>query len=136
MSSTSASTSIPQTAYPTTQLKLDCPARDNTSYNTTIADKLYVFDLFCHANVASGHDIRARNTSSLNDCIDSCFDVIQAGATCTGVVWNSLMDVRLGSNCFPKISMVNFTNTEPQDEKSAVAIKRRYNSIAVDPQSI
>lgn len=91
---------------PTTSLALDCPAINATSRNikSSKTGKSFAFDLYCESNYAPGHDIGHINATSLNDCVRGCIDFIELGATCVAVVWDSIMNQKIGHNCFFKNS--------------------------------
>ncbi|OBT66760.1 hypothetical protein VE03_04042 [Pseudogymnoascus sp. 23342-1-I1] len=89
---------------PTTALALDCPAINETTraVKSSKSGKSYDFDVYCDANFASGYDIGTVNATSLNDCIQNCIIVRELSATCVGVVWDSILNLALGHNCFLK----------------------------------
>ncbi|KFY51019.1 hypothetical protein V496_09011 [Pseudogymnoascus sp. VKM F-4515 (FW-2607)] len=91
---------------PTTSLALDCPAINDTSRSikSSKTDKSFAFDLYCEANYAPGHDIGYMNATSLNECIRGCIDFIELGAKCVAVVWDSILNLKIGHNCFFKDS--------------------------------
>ncbi|KFY20068.1 hypothetical protein V491_04012 [Pseudogymnoascus sp. VKM F-3775] len=92
---------------PTSSLYIDCPKINATSraLKSTKSGTAYDFDLYCNANFASGHDIGNKNATSLNECIQGCIELIELGATCVGVVWDSILNLPIGHNCFLKNSL-------------------------------
>ncbi|OBT90665.1 hypothetical protein VE02_00521 [Pseudogymnoascus sp. 03VT05] len=91
---------------PTTPLPIDCPAINGTtraikSSNTGTA---FNFDLYCEANFAPGQDTGGINATSLNGCVQGCINLIELGAPCVGVVWDSVLNLGIGHNCFFKDS--------------------------------
>jgi hypothetical protein len=87
-------------------LPLDCPAINGTtraikSSNTGTA---FNFDLYCETNFAPGKDTGGINATSLNGCVQGCINLIELGAPCVGVVWDSVLNLGIGHNCFFKDS--------------------------------
>lgn len=44
------------------------------------------------------------NATSLNDCVQGCINLIELGTDCVGVVWDSILNLSIGHNCFFKDS--------------------------------
>ncbi|KFY42496.1 hypothetical protein V495_04485 [Pseudogymnoascus sp. VKM F-4514 (FW-929)] len=95
---------------PTTPLKLDCPAINNTT-RTIKSERTgvsYEFDVFCNANWAPGNDLGIQNTTTFDDCIQACIimqEISVKDGPCTGAVWDSVLNLALEGqkrNCFLK----------------------------------
>ncbi|KFY40502.1 hypothetical protein V494_03452 [Pseudogymnoascus sp. VKM F-4513 (FW-928)] len=91
---------------PTSSLALDCPAINGTTRSIKSAEttKKFNFDIYCEANFAPGQDTGGINATSLNACIQGCINLIELGAPCVGVVWDSIFNTNLDHNCFLKDS--------------------------------
>ncbi|KFY18789.1 hypothetical protein V493_08342 [Pseudogymnoascus sp. VKM F-4281 (FW-2241)] len=91
---------------PTTPLNINCPAINATSRSikSSKSGTGYDFDLYCEANIAPTLDMGNINATSLNDCIQGCIDLIELGAPCVSVVWDSVFNTNLKHNCFLKKS--------------------------------
>ncbi|KFZ11991.1 hypothetical protein V502_07298 [Pseudogymnoascus sp. VKM F-4520 (FW-2644)] len=85
---------------PTTPLAVDCPAINATSraIKSSKSEKAYDFDLYCNSNFAPGKDTGHINATSLNDCVEGCINLIELGAPCVGVVWDSILNLAIGLN--------------------------------------
>ncbi|KFY83749.1 hypothetical protein V500_09961 [Pseudogymnoascus sp. VKM F-4518 (FW-2643)] len=83
---------------PTTPLAVDCPAINATSraIKSSKSEKAYDFDLYCNSNFAPGKDTGHINATSLNDCVEGCINLIELGAPCVGVVWDSILNLAIG----------------------------------------
>ncbi|OBT77025.1 hypothetical protein VF21_02948 [Pseudogymnoascus sp. 05NY08] len=91
---------------PTTPLPIDCPAINGTTraIKSSNTGNAFNFDLYCEANFAPGQDTGGINATSLNGCVQGCINLIELGAPCVGVVWDSVLNLGIGHNCFFKDS--------------------------------
>jgi hypothetical protein len=87
--------------------------------------KSYTFNIFCAANFAAGQDSGNRNTTTLNNCMQTCVDLRDLGGTCVGVVWDAAMDLAIHPphNCFLKAARGKIGYSTKADTSASALIE-------------
>ncbi|OBT58723.1 hypothetical protein VE04_00687 [Pseudogymnoascus sp. 24MN13] len=91
---------------PTTALPLDCPAINGTSraIKSSNTGTAFNFDLYCETDFAPREDTGGINATRRDGRVQGCINLIELGAPCVGVVWDSVLNLAIGHNCFFKDS--------------------------------